>query len=156
MKSAGFIAIVVALLVLSQSYPASAHSQEDLNQAENIIVQKIPCSNLSEEQLELLGDYYMEQMHPGNQHTSMDEMMGGEGSETLRDMHIRMARAFYCGEHEAMSPGMMSMMVGKGELGEPAAAGAGNFMMGSMMDEMMRGMMASSRFQSKEIGRAHV
>ncbi|RMF54615.1 hypothetical protein D6745_04715 [Candidatus Woesearchaeota archaeon] len=91
-----------------------AHGEETFAEAESIIKSKVPCDKLSDEQLEMLGDYYMEQMHPGEQHERMDEMMGGEGSETLREMHIRMGQAFYCGEHGMMSGGMMNMMMGRG------------------------------------------
>ena len=91
----------------------SAHGEEDFAQAEEIIQQKIPCSELTEEQLELIGDYYMEQMHPGEAHEIMDEMMGGEGSENLKQMHINMGLSFYCGESETMSSGMMNMMMGR-------------------------------------------
>jgi len=43
--------------------------------------------------------------------------MGGEGSESLRQMHINMGLSFYCGEHKAMSGGMMNMMMGGNMMG---------------------------------------
>ena len=94
----------------------------------------------------------MEQMHPGEQHEQMDEMMGGDGSETLKGMHINMAKSFYCGEHEAMSSGMMSsgmmnMMMGQGMCMKHGAMSSGMMDQG-MMDQGM-GMMGSSNFQSK-------
>lgn len=93
----------MALLVLSNVVADAGHPEHtDFEQAEGIINAEIPCDALSDEQLELLGDYYMEQMHPGEAHEFMDEMMGGEGSESLKNMHINMAKRLYCGE-----PGMM-------------------------------------------------
>ena len=55
----------------------------------------------------------MEQMHPGELHEIMDERMGGDGSEQLRQVHIAIARNFYCGEHQAMMPMMMNTMMGR-------------------------------------------
>ncbi len=106
-----------------------AHGEGDFAEAEEIIKQKAPCNELSDEQLEHIGEYYMEQMHPGEAHKQMDKMMGGEGSESLKQMHINMAKAFYCGEHTAMSGSMMDMMMGDG------------MMQGGMMDSGMMNMM---------------
>ena len=107
---------LLVILLLSITL-VNAHGEEDLNKAEEIIKGNISCDQLTDEQLELIGDYYMEQMHPGEAHEAMDEMMGGEGSESLRQMHINMARSFYCGEQGAMSSGMMDMMMGRGMMG---------------------------------------
>ncbi|MBI2449028.1 hypothetical protein HYV49_01905 [Candidatus Pacearchaeota archaeon] len=109
--------LIIGILAVNIAIFASAHGEEDFAQAEEIIKQKISCSNLSEEQLEILGEYYMEQMHPGELHEQMDEMMGGEGSASLKQIHVSMGKAFYCGEHDAMSTGMMSMMMGRGMMG---------------------------------------
>lgn len=107
--------IVTVFVILVLALPSvAAHGEETFAEAEEIIKAKMPCDELSDEQLEAVGDYYMEQMHPGEAHEAMDEVMGGEGSESLRQMHISMARSFYCGEHDAISPGMMSMMMGRG------------------------------------------
>ncbi len=125
---------VVLVLAASAAFAHSDHPEHgSFEQAEAIINAKIPCDDLSEEQLEMLGDYYMEQMHPGEAHESMDEMMGGEGSASLRQVHINMAKAFYCGEHSAMSSGMMSMMMGGGQgmMGSGSMGTAGG--MGGMM-----------------------
>lgn len=107
------IAAILFILVINIGY-GYAHGQETFAQAEEIIKQKIPCDNLTEDQLEILGDYYMEQMHPGELHEIMDERMGGEGSESLRQIHINMGLTFYCGERGAMSGGMMNIMMGRG------------------------------------------
>ncbi len=121
------VILIVTLLLVSQV--ASAHSNEDSAKAEEIIGQNISCSEISEEQLEMLGDYYMEQMHPGTAHEAMDEMMGGEGSESLKQVHINMGRSFYCGESSMMSMGTMGMMNMMG----------GGMMGGGMMGNMMAG-----------------
>src|SRR3990167_6176032 len=71
---------------------------DDFADAKNIINAKTPCANLSESQLETLGDYFMEQMHPGESHETMEKLMGGEGSESLRLIHIAMAQRLYCND----------------------------------------------------------
>ena len=81
---------------------------EDFAEARKIIDAKTPCSALSESQLETLGDYFMEQMHPGEAHEAMDKMMGGEGSESLRLMHIAIAKRLYCGDlNSSVNYGLM-------------------------------------------------
>ena len=105
---------IVLLLVLSLSISfALASEEETFAIAEGIVKQKTSCDALTEDQLEIIGDYLMEQMHPGEWHEIMDERMGGEGSENLRRVHIRIARSFYCGEYGIMSAGMMNMMMGR-------------------------------------------
>src|SRR3989344_9516564 len=61
----------------------------------------------------------MEQMHPGEAHEMMDQMMGGEGSESLRQVHINMAKRLYCNEGVGgmMGGGMMNMMMGNNMMG---------------------------------------
>ena len=107
-----FKIVILVILVINISFVYS-HEEETFALAEEIIKQKIICDELSENQLEILGDYYMEQMHPGELHEIMDERMGGEGSESLRQVHINMGLAFYCGEHGRFSSGMMNMMMGR-------------------------------------------
>lgn len=102
--------VLLNLLVVS----AQEHNFEE---AERLIENRASCGDLTDSQLEAIGDYYMEQMHPGKAHELMDEMMGGEGSESLRDVHIRIAKTFYCGDRSAMSPGMMSIVMGRGGVG---------------------------------------
>ncbi len=106
--------IIVGILTLLMIAAIAFANEESFEQAEQLIQQKGTCSELRDEQLELIGDYYMEQMHPDQQHEFMDEIMGGEGSAQLRQVHINIARMFYCGDRTAMSAGMMNMMMGRG------------------------------------------
>ncbi len=119
------IALFIALILSAGA--AFSHEDDTFQEAKDIIKSKIPCSELTEEQLEHLGDYYMEQMHPGEAHELMDKMMGGEGSESLKQMHIQMAKRLYCDEDVGGmmgSGGMMGMMMGGGMM---------NMMMGGNM-----------------------
>lgn len=106
---------IILLLLIVSILPSIANADmENFAEAEKLIKSKTSCDDLTDIQLELLGDYYMEQMHPGKLHEIMDERMGGEGSESLRQVHINMAKSFYCGEYGMMSSGMMNMMMGRG------------------------------------------
>ena len=102
-KKFSYIGILSIFLLMSFSFvladSGESHGHEEVfERAEQIIDSGVSCSELSEEDLEALGDYYMEQMHPGQEHVLMDQRMGGEGSEGLRNMHISMGIRFYCDE----------------------------------------------------------
>jgi len=73
----------------------------------------------------------MEQMHPGEAHEIMDNMMGGEGSESLKQVHINMAKRLYCNENVYIGYGMMGSwgmtnMMGRGMMGSYPASYAYN------------------------------
>lgn len=114
MKKTIFIFSIILLLSPGLVF---AHGEEIFTEAEELIESRISCDQLTNDQLEIIGDYYMEQMHPGEAHEIMDEIMGGEGSESLKQVHINMARSFYCGEHEAMSSDMMNVIMGRDMMG---------------------------------------
>lgn len=59
------------------------------------MIQELDCEELTDEELERVGDAVMESTHPGEAHERMDEMMGGEGSESLRQMHIQMGKRYF-------------------------------------------------------------
>jgi len=99
-----FILAIIMISFLLSSPFAYAHSDHpehgDFEKAEAIINAEIPCEQLNEEDLEMVGDYIMEQMHPGELHEIIDERMGGEGSESLRLAHINIAKVHYCDNYE--------------------------------------------------------
>ncbi|MBI2657210.1 hypothetical protein HYX08_00780 [Candidatus Woesearchaeota archaeon] len=87
----------------------------DFAEAKKLIGAKAACSSLNEKQLEGIGDYLMEQTHPGEAHEAMDKMMGGEGSESLRLMHIAIAKRIYCNDvNSSIGYGFAGMMGGYG------------------------------------------
>src|SRR3989338_3992174 len=110
------IAVILFAVLISS---ALAQEEHEFAEAKEIIDSGISCSELANEQLEKIGDYYMEQMHPGEAHEIMDNMMGGEGSESLKQAHINMAKRLYCNENVYVGYGMMGMMnlMGGGMMG---------------------------------------
>ena len=90
----------IFLVLILMSF-ASAHTDDVLAHGEEIVTQNTPCQELSENELEAVGDYLMELMHPGEAHERMDEMHGGEGSESLKDMHLSIAQSRYCSGQQA-------------------------------------------------------
>ena len=91
-----FTILIFSMLLLNISL-ASAH-EHNFAESKQLIDSGISCDKLTDEQLEAMGDYYMEQMHPGEAHEMMDQMMGGEGSDSLKQVHIQMAKRLYCTE----------------------------------------------------------
>src|SRR3989338_7028712 len=98
-------------------------------QGKSLVESNASCDSLTQEQLESIGEYYMEQMHPGRQHEYMDSMMGGEGSESLKSAHIQMAQVLYCGKTD--TPITYGGMMGMGMMGAGAPSGMMGFSSGS-------------------------
>ena len=125
MFSGFFMILVIAVVVAAHESEASGQAapEHDYAATKKLIDSNLSCDQLSQEQLETIGEYYMEQMHPGEAHELMDEMMGGESSDSLKQMHIQMAKKLYC--HE--------------DVGEMMGGGAGSMMGSDMMNTMMGG-----------------
>src|SRR3989344_4740227 len=114
-----WILVIIIVLLLNLNL-ANAHiTQQEINEVKSLIDSKVSCKSLSDSQLEIMGEYYMEQMHPGESHELMHQMMGlKEGSEAEEQFHISMAKSIYCGETNAFGSGMMGrgMMMGGGNM----------------------------------------
>ena len=112
MKKIMLVMVIILLLNLSL---VSAITQQEANEAKRLIDSKADCKNLSNSQLEIIGEYEMELMHPGTSHEAMHKMMGiKEGSDAEEQFHINMAKTIYCGED---GMGMMNMMMGDNMVG---------------------------------------
>lgn len=116
---------------------ADSH-KSGIEEGQKLVEEKINCDDLNDEQLEAVGEYLMEQMHPGESHEIMDQMMGGEDSDSLKQMHIQMAKRIYCNEDIGgmMGGGMMNMMMGNNMMGSGMMSGANNSGTGNMMNMM--------------------
>jgi len=124
--------LAIFLLGIAAVLAQESHDTE-IEEGKKLVESKISCDKLSNEQLEAIGDYYMEQMHPGEAHEIMDNMMGGEGSESLKQVHINMAKRLYCNENVYIDYGMMGSggmmnMMGRGMMGSyPASYDYSNY-----------------------------
>lgn len=126
------ISFTVILVLLLNIGLANAITQQEINEAKTLMDSKIDCRNLSDSQLEIIGEYYMEQMHPGEAHELMHKMMGlQEGSRAEELFHINMAKRLYCNEDSGLmtgmmgSGGMMNMMTGTGNMMDYGMIGYG-------------------------------
>ena len=126
-------ALMAVVLVAVALVTAVAVAANGIDEGRRLVESSILCDNLTDDQLEAIGDYYMEQMHPGESHELMERMMGGEGSAQLRQAHISMARMLYCNESGSgmtgmMGGGMMNMMMGSGNMmGSEGMIGTGGY-----------------------------
>lgn len=106
------ILVLVTILLYITTNLASAITQQEIKEAKQLIDAKTSCNSLSDDQLEVIGEYLMEQMHPGDSHEFMHKMMGlQEGSRDEEQFHINLAKAMYCGDNSntASFSGMMRM-----------------------------------------------
>jgi len=142
MKKIILIMSLFSMLLLSM---ALVYAHGNFNETKKLIDSEISCDKLTDEQLEAIGDYYMEQMHPGEAHEMMHKMMGGEDSETTKLMHINMAKSIYCGEINQEMMGMMNMMSSNN-------SEMMNMMGGNMMNSgnMMGGGMMGNSYQNPQ------
>lgn len=114
---------------------AFAISQAEITEAQSLINSNQNCNSFSNDQLELIGEYIMERMHPGEAHELMHQMMGlEEGTQEEKQFHINLAKSMYCGgssNYGMMGGGvrgnMMRGMMGYGTVG----TGYGYGMMGN-------------------------
>ncbi len=72
-------------------------------------IQELDCKELTDKELERVGDAVMESMHPGVAHERMDEIIGGKGSESLRKMHIQMGQRYFDCDSTGFVGGGMGM-----------------------------------------------
>lgn len=127
MKNKGpfVIAIFIAAALLMVG-GAVAHTDEtETAEGKGLVEEKISCDELNDEQLEAIGEYLMEQMHPGEAHDLMHSMMGiEEGTPYHGRFHVNLAQAMYCDTAAAVGTG--------------AARGSGGMMGTGGMMPMMR------------------
>lgn len=88
-------------------------------------IQDLDCRAITDQDFELIGDAWMEKIHPGEAHKQMDQMMGGEGSESLEKMHFAMGSNYLgCSDYAEMigSSSMMGGMMNSGYMQQKNAS----------------------------------
>ena len=111
------ILLVLSLVLLLNLSLVSAITEQEINEARDLLDSNVSCDKLTNEQLEIIGEYYMEQMHPGDGHELMHKMMGlEEGSEAEKQFHVNMAKRLYCNENVYLGYGMMGSGMMQGGL----------------------------------------
>lgn len=85
-----------AAIVETDSHTESIEAvlQEILAAQKVSLIQELDYKGISDDEWERLGDAVMEQQHPGEAHGLMDQMMGREGSDSLRQIHINMGKSY--------------------------------------------------------------
>ena len=130
--SAAFIAL--PYLSLADNNSSVTDTLNEIKQSQNVSQnQDIQCGKVTDDQFEKLGDAVEDVMHPNEQQQNlMDQMMGGEGSNSLKAAHIVMGQR-YLGCVAAV--GYSGMMGGYGMMGSygTSAANGYNGYYGGMM-----------------------
>ena len=113
-----FVLLFLFILSLSTAVFAQESHEEEIEEGRLIVEAKTSCDDLTDEDLEAVGEYYMELMHPGALHDAMHEMMGlEEGTQAHKDFHITLAQRMYCGEGTGGMMGNYNGMMGYGMMG---------------------------------------
>ncbi|MDA1169154.1 MAG: SHOCT domain-containing protein [bacterium] len=120
--------ILLALILVAMPMISFAQSDNGHNRSISDVISEITasqnissssdtsCDDVTDDQFEELGDAVMQAMIGDDEaHKVMDNMMGGEGSESLRSMHIAMGQRYLgCAQGTfgtiGMMGGMMSMI----------------------------------------------
>ena len=119
------IKAVIAGLLLAVAMPVLAQNNDGHNRSIADVIGEIiesqsvssqgdiRCDDVTDDQFEELGDAVMQAMiGDDQQHELMDNMMGGEGSESLRSMHIAMGQRYLgCAQGTYGTMGMMGGMM---------------------------------------------
>lgn len=112
-----FVAIVLLLAAMAFAHDEMKTPEDVINsvmKAQNVsVIKEISCSKITSDEFEELGDAVMERMAGDHElHEQMDLMMGGEGSASLRSMHIAMGSNWVgCTRGSIMGTNMMPMMM---------------------------------------------
>jgi len=146
--------LVIELMLIPIFVLANGAHQNEIEEGRKLVESGVSCDELSDEQLEAIGEYYMEQMHPGEAHETMHKMMGiKEDTEYHEQFHINFAERMYCGDYVGC-PMMETVLTNystnvvrsRGMMGRGMMGNSGGMMMPMMMGgrNMMGGGMLSN------------
>jgi len=134
----GFLTMQSAL---AASEPVLDQVLADIVASQNVTAASdLSCDRVTDDQYAELGEAFMALRHPDeDEHAFMDQMMGGEGSDSLRSAHIGMGQAYLgCDGYSGRGSGMMDMMGGYVS-NDTGYHSAGYGMMGLPFGGMMSG-----------------
>lgn len=98
MKKTASLIVVAFMIIIALFVPAEGMDLDKLEEGKRIARSHIRCEDMNEGQLEAVGEYLMEQMHPGSAHESMHRMMGlEEGTLEHEKFHVNLTKSMYCG-----------------------------------------------------------
>ncbi|EKE14888.1 MAG: hypothetical protein ACD_12C00254G0001, partial [uncultured bacterium] len=121
MKKIILIIILVfsPLLVKADIEKSPNEILNEIQSSQNVTkIENIDCAEVTDSQFEELGDAYMEVIHPGENHELMDQMMGGEDSDSLKAMHTLMGKNYLnCDNRTSGTYGMMGSNMMGGMMG---------------------------------------
>ena len=111
MLKSSFVIVLWGLLLLSIGFVSAHEEMKNFTEVKELVDSKAACNSLTEVQMEKIGEYLMEQMHPGEAHEQMHDMMGlQEGSALEEQFHINMTQNMYC-NNSSFDISMMSRMM---------------------------------------------
>ncbi|MCX8205921.1 MAG: hypothetical protein N3H30_01695 [Candidatus Micrarchaeota archaeon] len=61
-----------------------------------LVAQNASCDTLSDFELEMIGDYYLETKYPGRYHEMIDSGFGSRTTEEINQFHRDVAYEYYC------------------------------------------------------------
>lgn len=78
-----------------QSSPTLSAALSDIYRSQNVVdLSQLSCAKITEAQFEKLGDVIMGLGITEEQHTAMENMMGGENSTMSKSAHINLGRSY--------------------------------------------------------------
>ncbi|MBI2141289.1 hypothetical protein HYU16_02590 [Candidatus Woesearchaeota archaeon] len=149
----GIFIVFFAVAFLVMAAAAIAHEggseESEIAIGKELFDSGVSCDELGNEQLEAIGEYLMEQMHPGDAHDVMHRMMGIEEGTPYHDQfHINLAQAMYCDT----GTGVGTAIGSGGIMGAGTVAGRMmpmmRMMQGMGFGQNTQGMMGSSGYSS--------
>ena len=144
------IVLTIACLLLAPF--TFAVTSEELSDAKKLIDAKTNCNQLSDDQLEIIGEYEMEQMAPKEEHERMHRMMGiKDGTEEEKQVHISLAKMQYCNKKGSGKTGSSMMNGGMMQGGNEVGSTDDNNIFPDMMSVGLAGMMKENGSIPKEL-----
>ncbi len=90
-----FYLILIIMVSLLNVYGHGGVDEAKDKYVDSILNSSIPCKELSNQDLVMIGDYFMELMHPQN-HKIIEKVVCNNDEACLNQIHISVAKNTYC------------------------------------------------------------